>query len=103
MNDGTNAWRGAATLTALSVLLVIALAGIAHMVPRPARLWIAMLFFPGFFIVIALSLRAFEGKLRSITDFRTSLTEGGEMFVAWGAVLIGVLAVTGAASLLLIP
>lgn len=103
MSKGTSAWRGAIAITVLSALLALSLGGLAHAFPKAIRLWVAFLFFPGFFVVISLSLRIAEGRLQSIADFRHSLREGGGMFAAWGGLILLLFAVSGLLSFLFFP
>lgn len=103
MSKQVNAWRGAIAITVLSALLVLSLGGLAHAIPKAIRIWIAFLFFPGFFVVISLSLRITEGKLQSISDFRSSLREGGSMFAAWGGLILVLFAVSGILSFIFFP
>ncbi|MCG6574901.1 hypothetical protein EGM97_09300 [Pseudomonas sp. AF32] len=100
MNKKVSAWRGAIAITVLSVMLVLSLGLLAQAFPKAIRLWVVWLFFPGFFVVISLSLRIAEGKLTNLSDFRSSLREGGGMFAAWGGVILAMAAVTGILSIL---
>lgn len=103
MSKQVSAWRGAIAITALSALLALSLGGLAHAFPKAIRIWVALLFFPGFFVVVSLSLRIMEGRLRSVNDFRSSLREGGGMFAAWGGLLLALFAVCGLISFMFFP
>ncbi|WP_280042014.1 hypothetical protein [Pseudomonas sp. Hg5Tf] len=92
--------RGGLAITILSVFLIMALAGLSRVAPKEIRLFIAVLFFPGFFVVIMLSLRIAEGRIRNLADVVAGTKEGGNAFLAWSACFFAVVAVSGLIALI---
>lgn len=93
--------RGAFALLLLSVTLALAIGGLSHAMPKAYRAYVGVaLFFPGFFVVIAVSLRFAEGRLRSVRDIFDSSREGFSFFLAWCAAMIGVAAAGGLLALI---
>ena len=90
--------RGALALMTLSLVLILALSGIAQAVPKAYRAYVAILFFPGFFFVIGITLRFADARIGSLSELVSALKDGKDMFLSWSTYLLALILVSGAVS-----
>ena len=52
-------------------------------------------FFPGIFILISLLADADQGSIRSISDFKRAIFDGGAWFLRWALAMLSVVVIAG--------
>lgn len=79
-------------------LLIVAMLSGLWIKLLPSTFGIALFFatfFPGIFILISLLVEASDGRIRSLSDAKKAVVDGGTWFLRWAFVMFCALAIAG--------